>query len=185
MTATFRIQGVQTTSQNLFTIENNSTTASPVTITIRRLILQMDATGALTIAMPQFKTSRLTGTPSGGFTPTAGVLYGKIPFDSATTSSTYVVMRQAAYGDGTTATTAITCTPAFTAWQQFGFRMHTVVGQVMAVDCDMLPVLVADNGLAPFKIGPYESIGIQMVTATTTSNPTTNWFFINCVWEEV
>ena len=179
-TGSFKIIGRASTSQFLFTIENTSATTI---VTLRRLVLQMDATVTLQVVMPLLKTSRCA-VPTGGFTPTAGVLYGKIPFDSTTTSSTYTTVRLDSYNDTQSATTAITATPVYTLWQQFGMRVNTAVGQLIAVDCDMLPALVADSSLAPFRLRQNEAIVVQIVGLATTSNPATNHYFVNCVWEE-
>jgi hypothetical protein len=179
-TGSFRIVGRAATTQNLFTIENTSTTT---VLTLRRLIMQMDATVTLQAVMPLVKTSRCA-VPTGGFTPTTGVLFGKVPFDTTTTSATTTTIRLDSYVDGTNATTAITATPAYTLWQQFGMRISTAVGQIVAVDCDMLPMLVSDSSLAPFTLRANEALVVQIVAAATTSNPTTNHYFVNCVWEE-
>lgn len=170
---TFRIPGAAATTQNLFTLEN--TTGSAVVVTIRRLMLQMDATAVLTAVMPQFKTSRCA-VPSGGTTITKGT------FDSTQTSAANVVARGGASADGTAS--AITATPGTAIWQQFGMRMHTVVGQVLAVDCDMLPVLIADTNLPSFKLAANEAIVVHIIAAAGTSNPATNHYVVNCVWTE-
>jgi hypothetical protein len=62
-------------------------------------------------------------------------------------------------------------------------RMHTVAGQVLAVDCDLLPVLIADSAMPSFTLRANEAIVVQMV-GTATNNPATNHYWVNCVWTE-
>jgi len=175
LSTTFRIPGSAATTQNLLTIEN--ATGSAVTVILRHLMIQMDATAALTAVMPQFKCSRFTGAATGGTAMT------KSQFDSAVSSNASVTIRGGASADGTAA--AITATPGVAMWQQFGLRLHTAVGMVATTDLDMLPVLVADNVLAPFKLAANESLVVHLIATATTSNPSTNHYFVNAVWEEL
>jgi hypothetical protein len=168
--------GNAATTQNLLTIEN--ATGSPVTVVMRRLVVQMDATAALTAVMPQFKCSRFAGAATGGLAMT------KSDFATASTdSNAAVTFRGGASADGTNA--AITATPGVAIWQQFGLRLHTAVGVVSAIDLDLLPMLVADPALASFTLAANESLVVHIVAAAGTSNPATNFYFVNAVWEEV
>lgn len=178
LTTTYRMVGNAATTQNLFTISNAS--GSNITVTLRRLMLQMDTVTVMTYIMPQIKCTRTTVPTSGGYQQ------AKIAFDSATTSSTYVLCWGGAYIDGTLATAAISVTPtaSLALWQQFGMHMYTLVGQILAVDCDMLPVLVADNALAPFKLAANEAITVHLVAGSTYQNIAGHNYFVNCVWEE-
>ena len=174
--ATFRTLGTVATSQFLFTLENTS--GSAVKVKIRRLVIQMDATAALTAVMPQMKTHRCSAMPSGGTTLT------KVQFDTAgAASAANVVARGATASDGGGAT-AITTTAGTVAWQQYCMRLHTAVGQVLAPDNNLLPSMV-DTSPVDFVLNANEAIVVQVVVAVTTSNPATNFYFVNCVWEEV
>lgn len=172
--ATFRTLGAAATNQFLFSLEN--TTGSAVKVKIRRLLVQMDATAVLTAVMPQIKTHRATVMPGGGTSLT------KVQFDTAgTASAANVVARGATASDGGVAT-AITGTAGSVAWQQYCMRLHTAVGQVLAPDNNLLPGLVDTSD---FVLNANEAILVQVVAAATTSNPATNFYFVNCVWEEV
>ncbi len=174
--ATFRTLGAAATSQFIFSLENTS--GSVVKVKIRRLLVQMDATAVLTAVMPQIKTHRATVMPGGGTSLT------KVQFDTAgTASAANVVARGATASDGGAAT-AITGTAGTVAWQQYCMRLHTAVGQVLAPDNNLLPGLV-DSTPKDFVLNANESIIVQVVAAVTTSNPATNHYFVNCVWEEV
>lgn len=173
--ATFRTLGAAATTQTLFTLEN--TAGSAVTVNVRRLLVQMDATAVLTTFMPIIKTSRPTALPSGGTT------LSKAQFDTTASSVANVVARGATASDGGVAT-AITATPGTVAWQQYCMRLHTAVGQVLAPDNNLLPTMVDTSGYE-FKLRAGESLMVQIVAAATTSNPATNYYFVECVWEEV
>ena len=175
--ATFRTLGSAATPQTLFTLEN--TAGSAVTVRIRRLLVQLDATAVLTAVMPQVKTSRVSGAlPSGGTTLTKGT------FDSTQTSAANVVARGATASDGGAAT-AITATAGTVHWQQYTMRMHTVVGQVLAPDNNLLPTLIENSGTFDFKLAAGEALMVQVVASVGTSNPATNHWFVNCVWDEI
>lgn len=174
--ATFRILGNAATTHTLFTLEN--TAGSAVVVNVRRLLVQMDATAVLTTFMPLIKTSRSTAIPSGG------TQLGKVQWDTSASSAANVIARGANASDGGTAT-AITATPAAAvAWQQYAMRLHTAVGQVLAPDNNLLPSLVDTSGME-FKLRAGEGIMCQIVAAAASSNPATNYYFVQCVWEEV
>jgi len=170
-TATFRTIGAVATAQNFFTLFNGH--ASKV-VRVRRLVFQMDATAVLTTFMPIKKCCRVAAA-------SGGTALNKVDWDSAAASDALVVARGANASDGGAAT-AITATPTTqTLWQQFGMRMHTVVGQVLGPDNNMLPVIVETN---PVILRPGEGLLVHLVAAATTSNPVTNHYFVTCAWTE-
>jgi len=176
MVTTFKtIGGLTQPNQYLFSVENLAT--SGTVVTIRRLLVQMDATAVLTAVMPLVRTVR-TGTPA-----TGGTTLAKGSFDLTQASSTLVQCRGATASDLGAAVTLTPATLGTVQWQQFGMRMHTVVGQVLAPDFDMLPSLVADTNYN-YKLAAGEGLSVYFTTPTTTSNPTTNFYFVNCVWSE-
>ena len=168
--ATFRTLGAAATAQNLFTIMNGD--ASKV-IRVRRMVMQMDATAVLTAVMPLVKTCRIAAA-SGGTALT------KVDWDSSAASDADVVCRGATASDGGTAT-AITATPGTTLWQQYGMRLHTAVGQVLGLDNNMLSIICETN---PVVLRPGEGLLCHIVAAATSSNPATNFYFIQCAWSE-
>ena len=170
--SSFRTLGSAATPQNLFTASN--TTGSSVILAIRRLVIQMDATAVLTAVAPQFKVSRATGAPTGG------TALSKVAFDSSLSSSANVSFLGATASDGGAAT-AITATAGSTGWQQFAFRLHTAVGQVLIPDETLVPVLCADD---PIYLRADEHLLVQLVATAGTSNPTTNHYVVQCMFEE-
>ena len=60
-------------------------------------------------------------------------------------------------------------------------RMHTLAGQVLAPDNLLIPTLSENT---PVILRPGEALVVQVVSAATTSNPNTNNWFVQCVWEE-
>lgn len=175
LTTTFRTLGNAATTHTLFTLEN--TAGSARIITVRRLLVQLDATALLSAVMPQVKTSRTSGLPSAGTTLAKGT------FDTAQSSVANVVARGATASDGGGAT-AITATPGDIHWQQYCMRMHSVVGQVLAPDNNLLPQLLENPSLPPFLIRANEAIMVQVIAVVGTSNPATNNWFVSCCWEE-
>jgi hypothetical protein len=171
--SSFRIVGAAATTHNLFTIENAS--GSAVIVGVRRIIVQMDATAVLTVVMPLIKASRPSALPTGG------TILSKNTMDVSTAgSSDSVVIRGAnAYNAG--AATAITATAGTILWQQYAMRMHTVIGKVLADDNPLLPTLIENTS---FVLRANEALLVQIVAAATTSNPSTNHWWVQCVWEE-
>lgn len=169
--ASFRTLGTAATPQNLFTIENIDATKL---VTIRQLIVQLDATAVLVSVMPQIKTSRATAVPTGGTT------LSKAQFDTGNSSNANTIVRGGTASDGGVAT-AITATAGTSLWQQYGMRMHTVVGQVLAPDNNVLPLLIETNNLI---LRQNQALLVQVVASAGASNPATNHWFCNVVWEE-
>lgn len=172
--ATFRQVGNAATTQNLLTIEN---THSTKLVYIRRLLVQMDATAVLTTFMPLVKTSRATGVPTGG------TALAKAQFDTTIASDAAITVRGSTATDGG-ANSGPTATPSTTqlAWEQYGMRLHTAVGQVLAPDNNLLPTLVENVN---FVLRQNEALVVQVVAAAGTSNPSSNHYFVQIVWEEV
>lgn len=169
--ASFRILGTAATPHNLLTIENTDATRL---VTIRRLTVQLDATAVLAAVMPQVKSSRATAVPTGG------TVLAKAQFDTANASNANTIVRAANASDGGVAT-AITSTAGTSIWQQYCMRMHTVVGQVLAPDNNVLPLLVETKNLI---LRQNQALLVQVVAAAGTSNPATNHWFVNIVWDE-
>lgn len=169
--SSFRTLGTAATPQNLLTIENIDATKL---ITIRRLTVQMDATAVLVSVMPQVKASRATAVPTGG------TVLAKAQFDTGNASNANSIVRGGTASDGGVAT-AITSTAGTTIWQQYTMRMHTVVGQVLGVDSNVLPGLVDTQNLI---LRQNQALLVQIVASAGASNPATNHWFCNIVWEE-
>jgi len=169
--ASFRTLGTAATPQNLLTIENIDATKL---VTLRRLTVQLDATAALVSVMPQVKLSRATAVPTGGTT------LSKAQFDTTNASNANTIVRGGTASDGGVAS-AITATAGTSIWQQYCMRMHTVVGQVLAPDNNVAPLLVETNGIV---LRQNEALLIQIVASAGASNPATNHWFCNLVWEE-
>ena len=169
--ASFRTLGSAATPHNLFTIENIDATKL---VTIRRITVQLDATAVLVSVMPQVKLSRATAVPTGGTVLAKGL------FDTGNASNANTIVRGATASDGGAAT-AITSTAGTTLWQQYCMRMHTVVGQVLANDNNVAPLLVENQDLI---LRQNQALLVQIVASAGASNPATNHWFCNIVWEE-
>ena len=134
----------------------------------------MDATAVLVSVMPQVKLSRATAVPTGG------TALAKGQFDTANASNANTIIRAGTASDGGVAT-AITATAGTTLWQQYCMRMHTVVGQVLAPDNNVAPLIVDTQNLI---LRQNQALLIQIVASAGASNPATNHWFCNIVWEE-
>lgn len=169
--ATFRQIGNAATTQNLLTIENISGTDL---VYVRKVIVQMDATAVLTTFMPLFKVSRATGVPTGGTTLAKGL------WDTGNASDANTIVRGSTATDGG-ANSGPTATAGDVVWQQFGMRLHTAVGQVLAQDYSVLPTVIELNN---FVLRQNQALLVQIVAAAGTSNPATNMYSTCVVWEE-
>lgn len=169
--SSFRQIGNAATTQNLLTIDNIDPTKI---IMVRRLNIQMDATAVLVAVMPLIKVSRLTSAASGGTVLT------KVPFNTSNTSNANTVVRGSTASDGG-ANSGPTATPGDIVWQQFGMRLHTAVGQVLGPDNNGLPTLVETQD---YVLKENEGLVVHIVAAAGTSNPATNHYFVEVVWEE-
>jgi hypothetical protein len=170
--SSFRTLGSAATPHNILTIENIDATTL---VKVRRITVQLDATAVLTTVMPQIKTSRATGVPTGGTTLNIA------RFDSTIAPDSNTIVRGATASDGGAAT-AITATAGTTIWQQYNMRAHTLVGQIIGVDGSILPSLVAD---VDFILRQNEALLVQVVASAGASNPATNFWIVNICWEEV
>lgn len=169
--ATFRTVGSAGTPQNLFTLMN---TGTAVSVNIRRLVMQMDATAVLASVMPLIKASRITAA-------SAGTLLTKVAWDTTDTSHASVEARGGTASDGG-ALTAITATAGVAMWQQYGFRLHTAVGQVLGLDNNVLSSITETY---PVVLRQNEGVLVQIVAPAGTSNPATNHYFVQAAWDEV
>ena len=169
--ASFRTLGSAATPHNLFTIENIDATKL---VTLRRLTVQLDATAVLVSVMPQVKLSRATAVPTGG------TVIAKAQFDTNNASNANTIVRGATASDGGVAT-AITSTAGTSIWQQYCMRMHTLVGQVIATDNNVAPLLIETDGII---LRQNQALLVQIVASAGASNPATNHWFANVVWEE-
>ena len=167
--ASFRTLGNAAVAQNLFVILNTHATKI---VTVRRLVMQMDATVVLTAVMPIHKACRIASY-SGGNALTK-VDWGAVASDAA------VQVINAATADGT-AGTAITATPTATLWQQYGMRMHTLVGQVQGIDNNVITGITENY---PIRLAQNQGLLVHIVAAAAANNPATNHYFIQCAWEE-
>ena len=156
--------------QNAFVFENGI--GSRVNVNIRRLMVEMDSTVALSTVMPQVKVCRATNV-------SGGIIVDKSKFDSLESSNQFVRIRSR-LAEGS----AINATAGDTIYQQYTSRLHTAVEQVISEAQSLLPRLVEDTG-KEFKIRPNESMLVYVVSNAVTSNPaiSNNWQ-INCMWEE-
>jgi hypothetical protein len=166
--ATFRMVGAAATTQNFLTIVNGG--ANRI-VEVRRLVFQMDATAVLTAVMPIVRTCRIS-------TSSGGTVLTKVDWGT-TASHADITVRGGSSADGTN--TAITATAGATMWQQYGMRMHSVVGQVLGIDNN---VLSAISESYPVRLGNGEGLLVHIVAAAGTSNPNTNHYFVQVAWEE-
>jgi len=168
-TATFRILGNAATAQNLFVIYNTHATK---VVDVRRVVMQMDATVVLTAVMPIIRSCRIASY-------SGGTALDKINWGAGATDVAVQVVGANAADNG--AATAITATPGATLWQQYGMRMHTLVGQVLGTDNN---VVSAISETYPIRLGLNQGLLVHIAAAAGTSNPATNHYFVQCAWEE-
>jgi hypothetical protein len=124
--------------------------------------------------MPLIRATIATGVPTGGTT------LNKAQFDTTNASNANTICRGSTASDGG-ANSGPTATAATTIWQQYGMRLHTAVGQVLAPDNHVLPILTDTQN---FILRQNEALLIHIVAAAGTSNPATNHYVVNVVWEE-
>ena len=173
--STFRILGTAAAAQNLFTIENGSTKI----VVIRELTIQSDQTAALTGVSPLVKATRLAAFPTGG------TVLVKVPFNLGNPSESTIILRGANASDGGVAS-AITATPADTIYQQYLLRNHTLVGQVVMPTMPLLPKLNFKQGEElDVTLGYNQALLVHLLASAAGSNPATNFYVINCIWEEI
>ena len=164
--ASFRTVGNAAATQNLFSIRNSGNKI----VTIRRLVMQMDVTAVLVSVMPLIKACRISDAPTGGTALT------KVRWGGAVSDDSVTVLGATASDGGSL--TAITATPTATMWEQFGFRLHTAVGQVLTIDNNMI------CGDYPVELGIGEGVLVHILAPGAASNPVTNHYIVQCVWHE-
>jgi hypothetical protein len=162
--------GNDTTTQNLFVIENGF--KSRVNVNVRELCLFNDALVVLTAVSPLIKISRCTSI-SGGQIIDIGEL------DSTQTSDSNVTFRT-----GLLNWAPITATAGDTVWQQYLTRQHTAVGQNFMIDQKLIPLIAKDSG-KEFKLRPGEAMLVKLTASAASSNlATINNFMFHLAWEE-
>jgi len=173
ITSTFRTLGSATLTQNLLAIENQ--TGSGRLLGVRRLTVQLDATGVLAAVAPTVGAFRTTAMPTGG------TILPETQIDTTQTNSGLLVARGATASHGGAAT-AIVATPATgnPAWGQYTMRVATAVGQILMEDQSILPALCEDT---PLILREGQALVVQVVAAATTSNPATNHWICNAVFD--
>ncbi len=169
----FRTLGAAALLHNVFSIENQA--GSSVLVAVRRMAVLLDATAVLAAVAPSVKVSRITTLPTGG------TVLGKVTTDTDETSNASVVVRGATASDGGGAT-AITATAGTAIWTQLTMRMHSLVGQVLMEDESVIPGLSESD---PIILRAGQALLVQVVAAATTSNPATNHWVVNSVFEEM
>ncbi len=174
LTTTWRTIGAAALTQNLFAISNAS--GSSTLIAVRRLGVQLDHTAILAAVMPQIKAFRITAGIAAG-----GTLLDKKQLDTTEVENASVTVRGATATDGGAATAITGTLDTGAIWQQFGSRMHTAVGQIIATDNNVLPQLIEGD---PLILRANQALVVQVAATATTSNPATNHWFVQCVWDE-
>ncbi len=174
LVTTWRTPGAAALTHNLFAISNAN--GSAVLVAVRRLVVQMDHTAILAASMPQVKTFRISAGVAGG-----GTALAKQRMDTTTPESASVICLGANTSDGGAATAITGTLDTGAMWQQYDSRMHTAVGQILAMDNSLIPQLAESD---PVILRPNQALVVQVVAAVATSNPNTNHWFVQCVWDE-
>ncbi len=166
--ATFRTAGLASANHNVFTIFNK--TGSTSFVKVKRLTIQNDETAVLITVSPIVQVSRITALPAGGTVLT------KVAFDTTLTADTNIEAMAATASDGGAATT-ITSTAGTRMWCDFKMRAHTLVGQFLFPDENLIPGFCETD---PIILRALQGLQVQVVQAAlTTSN-----YIINCAFEE-
>jgi hypothetical protein len=164
------VAGGDRLAQNVMIIENGP--LSSVNMYVKRFSIQDEISVVLTSVMPLVKASRITAAVVNG------VRLGKVPFDTQLVSDSNVKLWCAL-----TNYAELDATAGFTGYSQYAFRSHTVVGQVISDDRNILPLLVENTG-DKWTLLPGESLLVQIVSPTTLSNTSAHTWFAQVVWEE-
>ena len=167
----FRTLGTAASPHLLLTILNTHATTL---VKVHRMVVQLDATSTLVNVMPQVKIGRVTGS-----NPTGGTALTKAQFDTNAASDGAITVVGGTASDGGIAT-AITATMGDILWQQYCMRMHTVVGQVLAPDNNIVPTICETT---PIILRQNQALLVSVI-GTAASNPATNHWFVQVVWEE-
>ena len=175
MVASSIIQGSGNGTQGIFCIENSI--QSRVKVYVKRLYLQSDAVAVLTAVKPVIRSFRATN-----ITGTNMTIHTKGWFDSAQTSDPNVKIWSGAT-PSYTGTSGLAGTLGQRVWNWMGMRMHDLTGAVNVQNQNMLPQAASASSVL-FTLYPGESLLTQVVPAVATSDPLTNSYFVNCVWQE-
>jgi len=167
--ATFRMPGNATSRQTLFVLLN---TGTAVTVSIRRLVAQVEATGVSLSLMPLIKVCRISSY-------TGGQALTKVNW-SATTSSAQVQARGRNTIDGGSQTD-IVATIGDTLWQQYTTRGASSVGQRVGDDQNIAPMAIESN---PIVLRANQGILVYVEAMAGTSNPNSLHYFVQCAWDE-
>jgi len=171
--ATFRTIGNAATTQQLMSIFNSG--ANRIVI-LRKIIFLMDATALLTSVMPLVSVGRITANTGGGLP------CSKQQWNTTIASHADVSVRQEVSSDGG-ARTPMTGTPGDAIWRQYGMRMHSVAGQVLALDHNLLPLLAEQSPI--FQLRQNEGVVVHLLASAGASNPNTNHYITQMLWDEV
>ena len=171
-----RIAGDNTTGQFLFALENGI--GSGTIVTLRRMTVQLDTTAVLTSVTPAVRGYRSTT----ALNEAGVVLMGKGTFDTSQTSNPEVEAYATNTPDGC-GTGGLTTTVAQKTWQKSIPRAHTLVEQIVADDQALIPAM-CDSPTWNFKLYPGETYIVRVDAATAASNPVTNYWLVNCCWQE-
>ncbi|MDQ3540478.1 MAG: hypothetical protein M3440_07295 [Chloroflexota bacterium] len=174
LVTTWRTIGAAALTQNLFAISNAS--GSTTLVAVRRVTAQLDHTAILAAVMPQIKAFRITAGIAAG-----GTLLDKKQLDTTEVENASVTVRGATASDGGAATAITGTLDTGALWQQFGSRMHTAVGQILGNDNNVIPGLTEND---PIILRANQALVVQVVASPATSNPATNHWFVQCVWDE-
>lgn len=168
MVTTFRTVGIASANINLFTIWNK--TGSTKFIKVKRMVVQVEDTGALLTVAPVIIVARITALPTGGTVLT------KVSFDTTLTADANIECMGATASDGGAAST-ITASAGTRGWSQFKMRAATAVGQILFPDEPLIPKLCETD---PIILRAVEGLVVQMVQASVTTAHT----LTSCAFEE-
>lgn len=171
--ASFRVVGNSATPQNIFSIENGSSSA--VLVALREIELMCDSTAAQTKIFLA-RLSRSTALPTGGTALSKGV------FDTAQTSDSNVIFRSGASADGTNS--AITATAGTTLYEEFIDRPQTAVGYYALEPIHLLPGIAEGAANDPVILRAGEAVLVQIMTTTGADNVSTISYACQATVEE-
>lgn len=170
---TFRTPGrAGTTGQNLFAIHN--ATGSTVLVDVSSLNVSLYDTAAKVVAPPLIRAWRFTAIP------TNGTVLSKRGPDSGQTSNSSVTVWGDASADGTGSATTLTITRPANMFisQTPASRALTLVGAEPIREVPMLQY----SGVQ--KLRALEGVVIFLDYTVATSNPVTDMWQVDCVWDE-
>ncbi len=167
----FRTPGLAgTTGQNLFAIHN--ATGSTVLVDVLSLNVSMYDTAVKAVAPPIVRAWRFTAIPTGGAAVT------KRGTDTAQTSNASVTVWQGASADGTGVALTVTRPAAQFISQIPASRALTLA----SAEPDREQFLLEKTGKVTLRA--LEGIAVFLDYTVATSNPATDMWQVDCVWEE-